>query len=414
MTISMDVKIFPPDEPVETAVTLPLSKSESNRLLIINAVSGLAAGDVAVSDCDDTRVIVRALEKSAGAVNVGPAGTAMRFLTAYFAAKQGCEVTLDGDERMRQRPIGPLVAALRECGAQIDYVGEEGFPPLRISGRRLHGGNVRIDATVSSQFISALMMVGPAMEGDLILELDGELASRPYVEMTAAMMRRAGADVSVEEDEIRISATPYSRPLTAAEGDWSAASYWYEIAAVSSGFVTLRDLAENSIQGDRRIAELMEVTGLRTERLSANEVELTPTPDPGSRLIADFSATPDLAQTMAVTCCLLSIPFRFTGLHSLKIKETDRLTALQTELGKLGFIVEKPDDGTLVWAGVYIQSGEKIEPIETYGDHRMAMAFAPAALFYPNLVIKSAQCVAKSYPGFWDDMRRAGFTIEEL
>lgn len=411
----MDLRILPPDELIETSVALPLSKSESNRLLIINAFSEHAETAVTVSDCDDTKAIINALSLSNPTeINVGPAGTAMRFLTAWFAATPGTNLILDGNERMRRRPIGPLVDALCSCGASIEYAGEVGFPPLRISGRVLDGGAVKIDANVSSQFVSALMMAAPAMSNPLVIEFESPLASAPYVEMTAAMMRSAGAEVKIEEEKITVGAKPYDRLLTDVSADWSAASYWLEIAAVSSGFVTLHGLRKNSLQGDRRIAELMSVTGLQTEFVSESEIELTPTPDPGSRLIADFSDTPDLAQTMAVTCCLLSIPFRFTGLKSLLIKETDRIAALRTELNKLGFIVESPEEGTLVWAGVYFQPGEEIEPVETYGDHRMAMAFAPAALFYPSLVIKDAEVVSKSYPAFWDDMRRAGFTIEEL
>lgn len=411
----MDAIIWPPEAPVEATLRLPLSKSESNRLVIIRALTpggGPSAGGL--SDCDDTAAILAGVSALPGAtVNVGPAGTAMRFLTAYFAAGPEMDVTLDGNERMRQRPIGPLVDALRQCGARIDYLGEEGFPPLHITGQALQGGCVEIDATVSSQFISALMMVAPAMEQGLTLRLRGEVASRPYIEMTARLMRRAGASVELEEQTVTVAHGQYEPTEQSAEGDWSAASYWFETAALSAGFVTLGPLYDKSLQGDSRIAELMKVTGLTTERTAADTLELVPTPDPGSRLIADMAATPDIAQTMAVTCCLLGIPFRLTGLQSLAIKETDRLAALQTELGKLGFLVESPAEGVLQWTGVRFNIGEEPEPIDTYDDHRMAMAFAPAAIFYPGLRIRGAQCVSKSYPRFWAHMESAGFTIEK-
>ncbi len=409
----MQVTIWPPDEPIETSVTLPLSKSESNRLLIIRALAGEDSSGIEVSDCDDTDAIRAGLAASSGStVNVGPAGAAMRFLTAYFAARPDTEMTVDGCERMRQRPIGPLVDALRQCGAEVTYIGSEGFPPLHITGRQLTGGRVEIDATVSSQFISALMMVSPLMTDGLTLTLRGTMASRPYVEMTAAMMRRAGAEVEVTDEAITVAPGAYAPCDAEVEGDWSAASYWYAISALSSGFITLKRLFGKSIQGDSRIASLMKVTGLDTVRTSPDEIELTPTPDPGSRLYTDLADTPDLAQTLVVTCCLLAIPFRITGLRSLRIKETDRLEALRTELRKLGFLTEIPEEGVIEWQGAFFNPGEEIDPIETYGDHRMAMSFAPAALYYPGLRLNGSESVSKSYPDFWNDLERAGFRLE--
>jgi 3-phosphoshikimate 1-carboxyvinyltransferase len=387
-------------------------------MLIINALTPGHSALNRVAHCDDTQAMINALAapSSATEVNIGAAGTAMRFLTAYFAAQPGRTVTLDGSERMRRRPIAPLVDALRALGANIEYVGEDGFPPLRIHGTTLRGGAVAIPASVSSQFISALLMVAPVMEQGLQLTLEGQIASRPYIEMTLGLMQRAGVNSTFSDvtGVITVEHSAYAPTLPPVEADWSAASYWLEIAAVSSGFVTLKGLRPRSLQGDSAITRLFEVTGLRCNWADDDDLELAVTPDVGAQLQADFTHTPDVAQTMAVTCCLLDIPFRFTGLQSLRIKETDRLAALQMELSKLGYILDIPEEGELMWNGNHFDPGEVIEPIATYDDHRMAMAFAPAALFYPGLQINNAEVVSKSYPEFWDDLRQAGFTLEEV
>lgn len=415
----MDLKIFPPDELTDTAIELPLSKSESARQLIIGALTPGRTLPTRVADCDDTDVLLAALTDDSAAprrVNIGAAGTAMRFLTAYFACRPGCDVTLDGSERMRRRPIGVLVDALRKLGADIDYAGDEGFPPLRIKGRMLDGGAVELDASVSSQFVSALLMVGPTMQHGLELRLRGDIVSTPYIYMTLSLMENAGAKVEFNENEqaIRVAYGPYSREMPPVEADWSAASYWFEIAAISTEPVLLRGLRSRSLQGDSAVRQLFKVTGLESRFLDNGDLSLQLTPDSGSQLIADLSDTPDIAQTLAVTCCLLSLPFRLTGLQSLRIKETDRIAALQMELSKLGFITDVEEPGTLLWRGARFEPGDEIEPIATYDDHRMAMAFAPAALFYPGLQILNAEVVSKSYPQFWNHLRAAGFTLEEV
>jgi 3-phosphoshikimate 1-carboxyvinyltransferase len=336
----------------------------------------------------------------------------MRFLTALMAATPGRTVTIDGTERMRQRPIGVLVDALRSLGADIDYAGEEGFPPLTIRGRKLTGGTIAIDGSVSSQYISALLMIAPTMEQGLTLTLEGTVTSRPYIDMTIGMMRTRGADVQTTPTSIAIAHGSYTPTDESVEADWSAASYWFEIAALSSGFITLHGLKEKSLQGDSAIANLIKVTGLDHEWHDDGTLELVATPDPGSRLIVDLSDTPDIAQTLVVTCCLLSIPFRFGGLHNLRIKETDRLQALVDEMIKLGYPISIEDDSELLWEGRHYPIFEAPE-INTYQDHRMAMAFAPAALFVAGLQINDIEVVSKSYPQFWDDLRHAGFTIEE-
>lgn len=412
----MDYKVYPPEELTERAVKLPLSKSESNRALIISALTAGAELPRQVADCDDTDVMLAALERTCGPVNIGAAGTAMRFLTAYYAVTSGAQVTLDGSERMRQRPIGQLVDALRSLGADIEYLGKEGFPPLEIKGRMLEGGEVEIPASVSSQFISALLMVGPTMTKGLTLRLTGRIISRPYIYMTLEMMEHAGATVNFDENVQTITIEPgkYTRPLPPVEADWSAASYWFEIAAISAEPVALEGLRKKSLQGDSAVKDLFKVTGLETS-WDDGLLNLQLTPDAGARLELDLTDTPDLTQTLAVTCCMLGLPFRFTGVESLKIKETDRLGALQMELSKLGFILDVEDPGTILWRGArYEPEGEEIEQIQTYDDHRMAMAFAPAAIFFPGLRINDCEVVSKSYPRFWNDLRAAGFTLEEV
>lgn len=412
----MNYKIFPPEYLEETPVNLPLSKSESNRQLIISALTPGGSRPHPLADCDDTDAMISALDKSTGHINIGAAGTAMRFLTAYFATRRGADVILDGSERMRQRPIAALVDALRSLGADIDYAGAEGFPPLHIRGRMLEGGNVEMEASVSSQYVSALLMVAPTMEHGLRLKLKGDIISRPYIEMTLALMKSAGIKGKFDEisGAITVPNGTYSKGLPPVEADWSAASYWLEIAAISANPVWLAGLRRDSLQGDSAVTALFKVTGIESQWTSDGYLELQLTPDAGSQLLVDFSDTPDLAQTMAVTCCLLGLPFCFTGLQSLRIKETDRLEAMQMELSKLGFVTDVTDPGTLTWTGARFDPGETIEPIKTYEDHRMAMAFAPAALFYPGLQIDNVEVVSKSYPGFWNDLRKVGFTLEEV
>lgn len=425
----MNIRIFPPEEMIDTTVHLPLSKSICNRLLVINALTPSASPLPQIADCDDSRLLRDALGQLRGGaneVNVGAAGTAMRFLTAFISCNNWMmspteRITIDGNERMRQRPIGPLVDALRSLGADIKYLGQEGFPPLSIAPRQLSGASVNIDASVSSQFISALMMVAPLCSAPVTINLVGETASRPYIAMTEALMLRAGADVEFMRDTITINPSSYSECDYSIEPDWSAASYWYAISAISAGFVTLADLHLPSIQGDSRCAELFEMLGVNTAEAEPDDDEdsdsqpvdgltVSPSPEQFSRFEVDLCENPDLAQTFAVTAALLGIPFHLRGLASLKIKETDRLQAIKAELDKIGVMVEIRSDSELVW------NGERHPIIEmprfaTYADHRMAMAFAPVAIFIPGIEILDAEVVSKSYPDFWAHLSNAGFTI---
>ena len=321
---------------------------------------------------------------------------------------------------MRHRPISVLVDALRLLGAKVEYVGEEGFPPLRITGNNhLKGGELHLPGNVSSQYISALLMIGPVLTDGLVLHLEGHIISRPYIDLTLHVMRDFGAEVHwTDERTITVSPKGYE-PATSfmVESDWSAASYWYEIVALSSGYqVTLPLLFSNSQQGDREVASIFDHLGVKTTHTFTEQghpcVEISQQPCTLSRLDYDFINQPDLAQTLVVCCCMLGIPFRFTGLQSLRIKETDRIAALERELAKLGYKVTHQGDSVMEWDGTKTEVTNP-EPIDTYDDHRMAMAFAPCALRLPHIRINNPQVVSKSYPHYWDYLRVAGFTICE-
>lgn len=414
----MDYRVFPPEEIIEEGVIeLPLSKSISNRALILAALTEGTPYPPRLADCTDTQVLAAALRQGlTGEVNVGGAGTAMRFLAAYYAATPGADIFLDGDERMRRRPIRQLVDALRGCGAEIEYAGEEGFPPLKIKGKRLKGGRVTVDATVSSQFVSALLMVAPTMEEGLTLELDGEPVSLPYILLTVGMMEDRGAEVDRSPLTISVAPGRYrAAEADDAEADWSAAAFFYEITALSAGWLTLRDLRTDSRQGDRRAAEYFERLGVITAPSEEIEgaVDLQPSPDLFGRLEADLSDTPDLAPALVVTASLLGVPFRLTGLQSLGIKECDRLQALVEEMEKIGARVEKIRDFGLEWDGSRHPVFE-VPVFDSRGDHRMAMALAPAAVYLPGTVVRGAETVAKSFPAYWDALRALGFSLEEV
>ncbi len=413
----MNLRIFPPEGFLETRLSLPLSKSMSARALIINALTPGAAPLAHVAECDDTDAMTAALNDpitmAHRTVNVGAAGTTMRFLTAYYACSQGCDITLDGSPRMRQRPIKVLVEALRKLGADITYEGEEGFPPLRIRGRRLKGGPLELDASVSSQYISALLMTAPVMEQGLQLTLLGEIASRPYILMTLKMMRDYGVESDFYLNTITVPAARYKAPARRREieGDWSAAAAWYETVALSAGVVTIDNLTDDSCQGDRRLADIFSRLGVDTEWEGENGgTDLVANPDADARVSIDFSECPDLAQYVTVTCVMLGIPFQFTGLHTLAIKETDRVAALHDELVKVGVMLDTSVAGALNWDGRRVPMRE-MPAFDTYDDHRMAMSLAPVSLYIPGIIIRNAEVVSKSYPQFWEDLRTAGFTL---
>jgi 3-phosphoshikimate 1-carboxyvinyltransferase len=415
----MDYRIFPPEEMIETTVELPLSKSICNRLLIINALNPTATPMEVVADCDDSRSMADILSHRDQATggqrfDVGAAGTAFRFLTAYFAATEGSDIVLDGSERLRQRPIAALVDALRQLGAEITYVDKDGFAPLAIKGHRLRGGDITMDATISSQFISALIMVAPTMNAPLKLTLEGELISRPYIKMTVSLLEQAGVDVDFTRNQVTVANTLPTTQLNDIERDWSAASYWYEITALSAGFVTLPGLTVESLQGDAAVARFFSQLGVITNQSEEvdDALEICPDPEQYSRFEQDLSENPDIAQTIAVTCAMLGIPFHLRGLSTLRVKETDRLEALRAELDRFGIIVEIRNNSELVW-NLERHPIFEMPVINTYNDHRMAMAFAPAALYVPGIVIRDIEVVSKSYPQYWDHLRSAGFNIAD-
>lgn len=428
--------ILPPSS-IRTSIQLPASKSISNRALIIHA---LGKGDCLpenLSDCDDTRVMVKALTEGGDTIDILAAGTAMRFLTAYFSITPGQRI-LTGTARMQQRPIQLLVDALRQLGADIAYTNREGFPPLRIRGKEPNNCELKnceqenceqevceqekketlcseltLQGNVSSQYISALLMIGPMLPHGLTLHLSGNIISRPYIDLTLQLMGEFGAKAEwTSESTITVHPQPYHSVPFTVESDWSAASYWYEMAALSEeAEIELTGLFSNSYQGDSRGRELFSQLGVETA-FTPHGVKLTKSGQRVERMEADLVDIPDLAQTFVVTCALLNIPFRFTGLQSLKIKETDRITALRNELRKLGYAIEEENDSVLYWNGERCEA--EVSPlIATYEDHRMAMAFAPAALCCPSVRIAHPHVVSKSYPRYWDDLRQAGFRMEE-
>ena len=398
---------------------LPASKSISNRALIIYALSGGHILPENLSDCDDTEVIVTALKTHPYEIDIKAAGTAMRFMTAFLAVKEGEEHVLTGTERMKHRPIGILVDALRFLGADIEYVGEEGFPPLRIRGKQLEGGLLEVPGNISSQYISALLMIGPALRNGLRIRLTGDVISRPYIDLTLWMMREFGADAEWSNYEtIEVRPKPYEERAYYIENDWSAASYWYEMVALSKdaeATVRLEGLMDGSKQGDSSLRYIFSLLGVKSQFESKEQgvpttVVLSRSGRCVPRLEYDFVSAPDLAQTFVVTCALLNVPFHFRGLSTLKIKETDRIEALKIEMRKLGYVIKDVNDCELVW------DGERCEPnlesgIDTYEDHRMALAFAPAACRMDSLRINHPQVVTKSYPHYWDDLRSAQFSI---
>ena len=364
-----------------------------------------------LSTSDDTVVLQKGLKVRQGTVDVHHAGTAMRFLIAFFSALDGAEVLLTGSERMQQRPVGILVEALRSLGAKIDYAAQEGFPPLQIIGQNIQNNKVNINAGVSSQYISALMLIAPMLPNGLQINLEGKITSTPYIEMTLSLLEKIGVKGTFTNQTIQISAVDKIDNTTiTVESDWSSASYFYSLVALSENAeITISSFSKQSLQGDAALISIYEKLGVKTVFNSAdNTITLSKTnlPLPDS-IELNLANTPDLAQTIAVSCFGLGIACNLTGLHTLKIKETDRLIALQCELQKLGAVVIVDMDS------LKLHQSKTINPeitIATYQDHRMAMAFAPLALRVP-IVIDQPLVVSKSYPTFWDDLKKVGLAV---
>ena len=406
---------------LDATVTLPASKSISNRALIIYALSGGHIMPQNLSDCDDTEVIINAIRHMPEVIDIKAAGTAMRFMTAYLSLMRGTH-TLTGTERMKKRPIKILVDALRSLGAEISYLEEEGFPPLSITGTKLTGGVLEMSGSVSSQYISAVLMIGPMLDKGLELRLTGDIISRPYIDLTLYMMNESGADADwTSADTITIKPVPYKTREYLIENDWSGASYWYEMMALMDNpdaKLMLTGLKDGSKQGDSVARYIFSMLGVKTvfeSKTSRKPQTVTITANGRClpRLEYDFINSPDLAQTFVVTCAAKGVRFHFKGLATLKIKETDRIEALKKEMRKLGYVIESRNDSELIW------DGETCEPqmekgIDTYEDHRMALAFAPYALKSGEIIINNPQVVTKSYPHFWEALEEVGFNIEVI
>ena len=397
------------------------SKSETNRLLLLQALYPNISIENA-SNSDDSEVMVAALQKSkiknqkALCIDVHHAGTAMRFLTAFFAIQEGVEVILTGSSRMQERPIQILVDALSQLGAEITYIEKDGYPPIKIFGKKLIHSKVSLPANVSSQYISALLLIAPKLENGLELTLEGAITSRPYIEMTLALLNKIGVVTSFETNCISVSPITISenpQPIQI-ESDWSSASYYYSIVALSEigTQIRLSSFNENSLQADAVLSELYKNFGVATIFNADNSITIGKTSNFKSDTFNfNLISSPDIAQTIAVTCFGLGIGCQLNGLHTLKIKETDRLIALKNELTPLGAKVEITEDSISIQGFPNIELYNTI--IKTYQDHRMAMAFAPLALKIP-LVIEQAEVVSKSYPAFWNDLMSLGFQISEL
>ena len=385
--------------------------------MIIYALSGGSMLPQNLSDCDDTEVIIEAIRYMPETIDIKAAGTAMRFMTAYLSVMRGTH-TITGTERMKHRPIGVLVDALCKMGADIEYVENVGYPPLRITGRPLSGGLVEVSGNVSSQYISALLMIGPVLEKGLELRLVGDIISRPYIDLTLWLMREFGADAEWSSgDTISVKPQPYRSREYFIENDWSGASYWYEMVALSAdkdATVQLSGLMDGSKQGDSVVKYIFSLLGVKTifETKEDGQLQMVTLKKSGRRLPRleyDFVNSPDLAQTIVVTCCMLNVPFHFRGLATLKIKETDRIEALKKEMRKMGYVLTDRNGSELIWDGTRCEPDSDIV-IDTYEDHRMALAFAPASM-KQKMTINNPQVVSKSYPHFWDDLKEAGFEI---
>ncbi|MBS9766341.1 MAG: 3-phosphoshikimate 1-carboxyvinyltransferase [Flavobacteriaceae bacterium] len=387
------------EKPLKGEITITGSKSETNRLLILQKIFPVIS-IVNSSNSDDSVVLKKALEEEKELVDIGHAGTAMRFLTAYFATQENTEKILTGSHRMQHRPIGILVDALRSIGANIEYLDKEGFPPLKIKGTKLVGSTISIDGSVSSQYVSALLLIAPTLPQGLTIDFKGKITSKPYIEMTLQLLKEIGVKSQWKENGVKVFPSDIiAEKEMIVESDWSSASYFYSMVALQShSSVTLETYKKNSLQGDAILAKIYKKLGVETI-FQNNKILLKHITTPLQKLDLDLSNTPDIAQTIAVTCFGLGIPCVLKGLHTLKIKETDRLVALKNELEKLGGTVTITNDTLILEKRTRIIENVTIA---TYDDHRMAMAFAPLATKVP-IRIENEEVVSKSYPDFWED-----------
>jgi 3-phosphoshikimate 1-carboxyvinyltransferase len=405
----MIAKISARQKPILATINLPASKSLSNRALIIRALSGKDFEIENLSEAEDTKILLNAIHSTDKIIDVGAAGTAMRFLTAYFAVSEG-EKILTGTDRMKQRPIAPLVDALKSLGADIEYLENTGFPPIKIKENKLTKNEVKVDGTISSQYLSALLMIAPVLENGLRIGIKGNLVSKPYAEMTIALMKHFGVSALWKDYTIEIPHQKYVPKPYKVEPDWSAAAFWYAVVALSKDAeVTLAGLQKNSLQGDSVLPELMKQFGVETEFLNdgISLKRMKPYNYDQGNIKIDFTNFPDLAQSLTVLAAALDIKIQFSGIENLRLKETDRISALQTELKKFGKeFIKKGNHYTL--KGQFKKSEQTIE---TYHDHRMVLAFAPLALVCGNINIENPETAKKSYPCFWEDLRKCDLMV---
>src|SRR5690554_775520 len=407
----MNIRIQSNQTKFQKQITITGSKSESNRSLLLRALyPDLTIANL--SNSDDSVVMEKGLEITNGTVDIHHAGTAMRFLTAFFAVKPGAEVILTGSKRMTERPIEILVEALRQLGAEISYEKDQGYPPIKIKGKRITQNKVTLAANISSQYISALLLVAPSLDKGLILELEGKITSVPYIRMTLSLLEELGVQTKFEGNTITVKPLKSSpEKQLVVESDWSSASYYYSIVALCEPGTTIRlsSYKQHSLQGDSVLQEIYSEFGVASS-FEGHDLLLRKVTDISKQTVVtlDLTNAPDIAQTIAVSCFGLGIACELSGLHTLKIKETDRLEALKAELGKLGADISVTDATLSLKATSAIK--EEI-PIDTYDDHRMAMAFAPLALKVP-ILINQAEVVSKSYPDFWKDLVSLGFQKE--
>lgn len=402
----------PPNNLLKSHIEITGSKSESNRSLLLQALyPNISIRNI--SNSDDAKVMKKGLSMSSGEVDIHHAGTAMRFLTGYFASQEGKNVVLTGSKRMTERPVKVLVEALRNLGADIDYLKNEGYPPIHIKGKKLTKNQVSLPADISSQYISSLLLIAPSLENGLVLTLVGKTTSVPYIKMTLALLNQIGVETSFVGNLIKVS---HKENIDSAalivESDWSSASYFYSIMALSEigSEIRLGAYKKSSLQGDSIIADIYRDLGVETSFLN-NEIVLKKTrPHEIDSLECDLSNAPDIAQTIAISCLGLGMGCELTGLHTLKIKETDRLVAMYNELSKFGAKVTVTHNSLILKSTSRLISEAKVD---TYNDHRMAMAFAPLAL-KTSFIINDAEVVSKSYPDFWEDLKKIGYQLQEL
>jgi 3-phosphoshikimate 1-carboxyvinyltransferase len=400
------------DKTLRGTINLTASKSESNRALIIQALCKDAFEIKNLATAKDTETLQELLSSNNSTLDVGPAGTTYRFLTAYLATQKGRETILTGSQRMQERPIGILVDALRSIGADIEYVENEGYPPLKIKGKQLHGGTIEIHGDISSQYISALLLIAPTLIGGLKIRFKGKVVSKPYIQMTLNIMANFGATYTWQNNTIIIDEAAYRAEQFTVEADWSAAAFWYEMVALSEDAdITITGLKEQSFQGDATVVEVYEKLGVQTIfKLGEIQIQFNKVNLKKDFFEYDFTTCPDMVQAVTCTLAALSIPFKFSGVMTLRIKETERVEALRKEWDKAGIKIkdinadamEMPDSVT---------PNEFVTSVATYHDHRMAMAFAPLALQFNSIKIEDPDVVVKSYPEFWEHLKSVGFEI---